>query len=203
MIRERARLLMARRPRVFYHEAGIAKRHRPSPKYRGPVRRYGAGLSGGRRVKCNSSPRETLITGARMETETRKRERGWINIMWRNIIRMNPFLKDGRRRSHLMAGGMLTLVLCLALSSPVLSATDTGGDLAEGSGDTVAILQQRVSEDIAGSKDAVEAELKDFPLGSADVALRMKQLVKLTASASEDAVQWGYTDAEREFVRKY
>ena len=97
-----------------------------------------------------------------------------------------------------MAGGMLTLVLCLALSSPVLSATDTGGDAAEGSGDTVAILQQRVSEDIAGSKDAVEAELKDFPLGSADVALRMKQLVKLTASASEDAVQWGYTDAERE-----
>ena len=65
-------------------------------------------------------------------------------------------------------------------------------------GDIVAILQQRVSEDIAGSRDAVEAELKDFPLGSADVALRMKQLVKLTASASEDAVQWGYTDAERE-----
>ena len=58
--------------------------------------------------------------------------------------------------------GMLTLVLCLALSSPVLSATDTGGDAAEGSGDTVAILQQRVSEDIAGSKDAVEAELKDL-----------------------------------------
>lgn len=113
-------------------------------------------------------------------------------------MRMNLFSRDGGRRSRLMAGGMLTLVLCLALSSPVLSATDTGGDAAEGSGDTVAILQQRVSEDIAGSKDAVEAELKDFPLGSADVALRMKQLVKLTASASEDAVQWGYTDAERE-----
>ncbi|WP_299302187.1 mechanosensitive ion channel domain-containing protein [uncultured Fretibacterium sp.] len=111
---------------------------------------------------------------------------------------MNLFSRDGGRRSRLMAGGMLTLVLCLALSSPVLSATDTGGDAAEGSGDTVAILQQRVSEDIAGSRDAVEAELKDFPLGSADVALRMKQLVKLTASASEDAVQWGYTDAERE-----
>ena len=113
-------------------------------------------------------------------------------------MRMNLFSRDGGRRSRLMAGGMLTLVLCLALSSPVLSATDTGGDAAEGSGDTVAILQQRVSEDIAGSRDAVEAELKDFPLGSADVALRMKQLVKLTASASEDAVQWGYTDAERE-----
>ena len=113
-------------------------------------------------------------------------------------MRMSLFSRDGGRRSRLMAGGMLTLVLCLALSSPVLSATDTGGDAAEGSGDTVAILQQRVSEDIAGSRDAVEAELKDFPLGSADVALRMKQLVKLTASASEDAVQWGYTDAERE-----
>ena len=113
-------------------------------------------------------------------------------------MRMNLFSRDGGRRSRLMAGGMLTLVLCLALSSPVLSATDTGGDAAEGLGDTVAILQQRVSEDIAGSRDAVEAELKDFPLGSADVALRMKQLAKLTASASEDAVQWGYTDAERE-----
>ena len=113
-------------------------------------------------------------------------------------MRMSLFSRDGGRRSRLMAGGMLTLVLCLALSSPVLSATDTGGDAAEGLGDTVAILQQRVSEDIAGSRDAVEAELKDFPLGSADVAFRMKQLAKLTASASEDAVQWGYTDAERE-----
>ena len=90
--------------------------------------------------------------------------------MWRNIMRMNLFSRDGGRRSRLMAGGMLTLVLCLALSSPVLSATDTGGDAAEGSGDTVAILQQRVSEDIVGSRDAVEAELKDFLLGSADVA---------------------------------
>ena len=56
-------------------------------------------------------------------------------------MRMNLFSRDGGRRSRLMAGGMLTLVLCLALSSPVLSATDTGGDAAEGLGDTVAILR--------------------------------------------------------------
>ena len=54
-------------------------------------------------------------------------------------MRMNLFSRDGRRRNRLMAEGMLTIVLYLALSSPVLSATDTGGDAAEGSGNTVAI----------------------------------------------------------------
>ena len=90
---------------------------------------------------------------------------------------------------------LLCLVPIVPSSNPALALE---GSAAGNSTNGVIFLQRRISEDIAAPREAVEAALKDFPLGSADVELRLEQLSALTASASEDMAQWGYLEDERE-----
>ena len=81
---------------------------------------------------------------------------------------------------------LLCLVPIVPSSNPALALE---GSTAGNSTNGVIFLQRRFSEDIAAPREAVEAALKDFPLGSADVELRLEQLSALTASASEDMAQ--------------
>ncbi len=124
--------------------------------------------------------------GARIRTEAPRGSRG-----------DGPHGQGRATRARLPAVGLLAAALYCALSFPALPAP-AAEDVAGTATDTVVLLQQRISEDIAEPKDAVETELRDFSVSSADTALRIGQLAKLAASASEDATRWGYTNTERE-----
>ena len=102
-----------------------------------------------------------------------------------------------RAIADLLAGCLLGAAFCSVLLFSDLPAWGADNNIRTIT-DTVTFLQQRISEDIAKPRTAVEAELRDFPLGIADVRQRIKQLADLTASASEDVTRWGYTDGERE-----
>ena len=102
-----------------------------------------------------------------------------------------------RAIADLLAGCLLGAAFCSVLLFSDLPAWGADNNIRTIT-DTVTFLQQRISEDIAKPRTAVEAELRDFPLGSADVRQRIKQLADLTTSASEDVTRWGYTDGERE-----
>ena len=64
--------------------------------------------------------------------------------------------------------------------------------------DYVTRIQNEISADIARLREAIDAELTDIKLDSADINARIEELAVLTEKASDDMEAWGYTEEQKE-----
>ena len=69
---------------------------------------------------------------------------------------------------------------------------------AENNADYVTRIQNEISADIAKLRDAIEIELAEMNLSSADINQRLSELETLTNKSSDDMAAWGYTDEQKE-----